>query len=603
MRSRLKYSSALAAAAIALACGAPGASATTFGSSADVFGVPTIYNAQTVALNGFAAAIPSFHLRYHSDTGQGSAAAGGTFTVTWTTTGTGTTFTGGLTAANVLFTGGTGGTCNAATMNPPASSPTVSGNTVTVSAIVAAAGGTGAGCTVFLFSPTALATVGSPALSVTGLNNLAPASGAAAGTSTGGSAPSAVFGTQNTTTTFQGAGILGLPTLQDVITVAVTADNGAATNIDSNPQIAMSLNSANGFAVSAIGTGALVDLTGTGGSTPGLQFQKVSNGVLSTSTAASLGALTVVNNSTGQFDAVNANSCCGNTTNVFANNKPLALAVNASFLGDFQTIVSAYLRPGNNVASSPTPTVNGATPNVEQNPNPNSFSSVCTGTPSGGDIPSTPAPTAAGFTNLTFAIPNSTNSVNGSLAPNQTQYAVCVVTNNTNLIADTFQGPGVSGAGGTQAFGVASNGVAGVSTTITVAVPGIATPIAVLTNVKAGFDISYAGTKAVFPMVFSSSTGRPSSFRLVNTGLGTFPMYAILQKDGGVPITIPGSFAAMTPFSAFFVIADSIAFQGGQTLGLNNTITLLTPAPPGALQIAHFLNDPNGDIVLTLPGL
>ena len=76
MRSRLKYSSAAAAAAIALACGAPGADATTFGSSTGT----VTYNAQTVALNTLTAAIPTGNLHYISFTGQGSAAAGGTAT-------------------------------------------------------------------------------------------------------------------------------------------------------------------------------------------------------------------------------------------------------------------------------------------------------------------------------------------------------------------------------------------------------------------------------------------------------------------------------------------------------------------------------------------
>jgi hypothetical protein len=364
--------------------------------------------------------------------------------------------------------------------------------------------------------------------------------------------------------------------------------------------VAAVLSSANTFAVGAAGTGALVDLTGTGGSTPGLQFQKVANGVPSTSTTASLGTVVVAN--IANLDAVSANTCCGNTGNTPGGNKPLTYTVNFTLNGDFQTITQAFLRVGNNLPNGATTTVNGATPGVEQNPNPNSFSSACTTTGATGDIPSTPAPTAAGFSNLSFAIPSPTSSVNGSLAPNQTVYAVCVVTNNTNLIADTItNAPGTSGFGG----GVAS----GVTTNASVTVPGIAAPISVggLVNAKIGFDITYAGTKVVFPNVFSASTGRPSSFRLVNTGLGPppagFPVYAILQKDGSAPITIPGSFAAMGNFAAFYVIADAIAAQGGQTLGLNNTITLLTPAPPGSLVMTHFLNDPNGDIVLVGPGL
>ena len=147
MRSRLKYSSALAAAAIALACGAPGAFATNGGS----FTGQVTYNAQTVALTtpAFSAVIPSGSLLYQSTaTGMGGPAAATSFTIAWTTTGTGTTFTGALAAANVSFTGGTGANCNAAT----AAAPTVSGTTITVVGVVAAAGGTGPNCRVTLVS-------------------------------------------------------------------------------------------------------------------------------------------------------------------------------------------------------------------------------------------------------------------------------------------------------------------------------------------------------------------------------------------------------------------------------------------------------------------
>jgi hypothetical protein len=450
----------------------------------------------------------------------------------------------------------------------------------------APAAGTGAGCTITLISVGAPAPAGLP-VSVTGLTNLGP--NPAAGTSN--DSPAAVFGTFNATSG-QGAGTIGLGTLQNVITVQVTTDPTPA-NIDSNPQIASTLNSLNSWAVTTTSGGALVDLTGVGAPAipAGMGFQRVVSGVYSAIKAASLGTITI-NNNNGLLDARFANTCCNNSTNALQGNSPLTMTFNLNVIADLQTITNAYLRVGNNVNN----TVNGATPGVEQNPNVNAFNSVCTDTAGGADILSSPAPSAAGFQSMSFTIPSPTGTVNGSLSVNNLQYAVCVVTNGTNIIADTIaNSPGIAGQGG--------GNFAGASTSLTAVVPSIAAPIAILTKAKVGWDINYGGQKLVFPHVFNSSTGRPSSFRIVNTGVGTFPVYAILQKDGFSPALVAGgSIAAVTPFSAFYVKADDIV-GGPGNLGLNNTMTLLTPAPAGSLSITHFLNNPNGDIVLVPPGL
>lgn len=600
MRSRFKYSSAAAAAAIALACGAPGAFATNAGS----FTGTVNYNAQTVALTtpAFSAVIPSGSLLYQSTaTGMGGPAAATSFTIVWTTTGTGTGFSGtlaGAPAGNVQFTGGTGANCNAAT----AAAPTVSGNTITVVGTVAAAGGTGAFCRVTLVSAGAAPTPPGLPVSVTGLTNLGPT--AAATTNANFDNPTAIFGTQSAT---QNSTTLGLGNLNDVITVRQTADTGTAANIDVNPGLSASLSSANTWnAINVTGAPALVDLTGAPETPlvpPGMGFQRVANGVLSSTTAASLGTITITQNN-GLLDARSATTCCNipaGTGTVNNANTPLPTTFTVSILGDFQTITNAYLRPGNNSpGNTVTPTVNGATPNVEQNPNVNAFNSVCTPTGgSGSDIASTaggPTVTGPNATNLTFVIPPKTTSVNGAINVNDLTYAVCVVTNGTNLIPDTAgNAPGVSGAGGAV--------VAGTSTTIRASVPTLADLATNVTNAK-GLDIAYAGTKAVFPNTFSIASGRPATtFRLVNTGLGTFPVYAVLQKDGNSPVSIPGSFAAMTPFAAFYVSAEAIAFQGAQTLGANNTMTLLSPAPPGSLVITHALISATGDVELVGNGL
>src|SRR6266478_5590054 len=83
MKLRWKHGPALAAAAVALACGMPDAYAVT-PVPAGSFGGTQTYVSQTVASNGNIAAIPSGALQYNTTVSTGLTAGD---TVTWTTTG------------------------------------------------------------------------------------------------------------------------------------------------------------------------------------------------------------------------------------------------------------------------------------------------------------------------------------------------------------------------------------------------------------------------------------------------------------------------------------------------------------------------------------
>jgi len=378
----------------------------------------------------------------------------------------------------------------------------------------------------------------------------------------------------------------------------------------------LQLTSANSFTFAAGGVTQLVDLTGmttSGCGGAGTCFQVVSGGATAVTPAGFLGTFTLLN-SAALLDARFGNQCCNNTSNIFGGNTPLAGTASIVINGDFQTITNAYLRVGPLTSQGQQP--------VETQPTANG---TCTTTTSGSDITSSPLPTAGGGlgaqTTLTFSVPAASNTLpaaggsGGASFVNTPVYALCVVTNGTNVIADTLtnspsstaaQGAGGGAAGAPLVVGnsLGSGGVAGgaFGTNWTVVVTGTGFPnLTLARNTHPGFDIGYAGTKVTFTNIFPGSSGFPTFFRLVNTGVGTFPMFAVIQKDGLGPAPVPGSFAAMTPFAAFYVSADSIAAQAGTTLPAHSTFTLLTPS--ATLQASKFIGEPSGDIVLSQPGL
>jgi hypothetical protein len=598
MRLRWKHSPALAAAAVGLACLTPDASATTSGAATPPISV--VYSAQTVALSpgGGTVIVPNgttapAGLHYTTTTGQFNGDA-----IVFVTQGSGTTFTGSAVAICV-------GPCN------PANTYNVAGfgsNTVTVTIVspaVPPALAIGPGATIVLTStatpPAPPAPFPTSTLGVAGVTNLASPS--AAGPLTANGTQTQVFGVANTSVVPVTPATLFAPgNLGDTVTVQATqpAANlppvcaACIVTSDPNPLPDFFFTSQNSFVIAPAGVTQLIDLGATGGSVPGTQFQRQTSAATGStptvSTAGFLGTM-IYSNSAGLLDARFGNACCNNSGNTTFGNSPLNSTANVVIRGDFQTIVQAYLRPGNNVPGGVTNPVAGAVNPVEQAPSANT---TCTPTQTGPDIPSSPQPTGAGQNTLTFGIPSSLNSVNG-LFINQLTLALCVVTNGTNVIADTL--------GNTPGAGAAGGPAGGSTWTVTVTVPGITPDIGLVTNGKPGFDIAYAGGKFVFPNVFPSSSGFPTWFRLVNTGVGTSTIFALIQRDGLGPVSIPGSFAALTPFTAFYALADSIASQGGIALTAHSTVTLLTPQPPGSLSITRMTGEPSGDIVLTPAGL
>jgi hypothetical protein len=402
--------------------------------------------------------------------------------------------------------------------------------------------------------------------------------------------PTVVVGTTVNPATGVFPNALGVGQLPNVIQAsaschagAVICGGGVVNTADLNPVIAMQLQSANSFAFNTAPAVQYIDLTGTNNSAPGTQFQVVSGGVGSTTTAGYLGQFSLIS-SVATLDARFGNPCCNNTGNTIGGNTPLAGTATVAITGDFQTIIAAYLRQGNQITQ-------GAQA-VEQNPTANG---TCTPSTAGGDILSNPLPLATGQQSITFSVPTAGNPLpNASVAQvvNIPVYALCVITNGTNVIADTFTNSPSSAAlqvaaGGSPGSGTISGaiggggviGTAGVGTNWTVTVAGTGFPSLVLVrNTHPGFDIAYAGTKVTFTNVFPASSGFPTFVRLVNTGVGTSPMFAVIQKDGLGPSPVPGSFAAMTPFAAFYVLADSIAAQAGTTLSAHSTFILLTPS-------------------------
>jgi hypothetical protein len=616
MKLRWKYGLPLAAAAVAFACLTPGASATSFQAA-----TTNTYSAQTVAINGGNVAIPSGAtiaggpIRYQTFSGQfaGTAAGIAGDTIVFTALTAGATFSG---APVAVCTG-----CPATT----SFTTTVSTNAITVTvfstAIFPPATAVPLGAIITLQDSATVPAAGTfhgPSVTLQGLANLQTVP-PTSGTATAG-APTVVLGTASPATGVFPASI-SVAQVPNVIVGFATCSAGAvictaSPTGDTNPVPVLQLASANSFSFAAGGVTQLVDLTGattSGCGGAGTCFQVVSGGAATVTPAGFLGTFTLLN-SAALLDARFGNQCCNNTSNIFGGNTPLAGTASIVINGDFQTITNAYLRVG--------PTTSQGQQPVETQPTANG---TCTTTTSGSDITSSPLPTAGGGlgagTTLTFSVPAASNTLpaagglGGASFVNTPVYALCVVTNGTNVIADTLtnspsstaaQGAGGGATGAPLVIGnsLGSGGVAGggIGTNWTVVVTGTNFPnLTLARNTHPGFDIGYAGTKVVFTNIFPASGGFPASFRLVNTGVGTFPMYAVLQKDGQPPVSIPGSFAAMTPFSAFYVSADAIAGQGGTTLAARNTITLLTPAT--TLLASKFQNEPSGDFVLSGPGL
>jgi len=661
MKTRWRHSLGLGAAALALASLTSGAFAGFVPG-----GVKTdTYSAQTVALGtgGNTVVVPNNQLTYVTTSGLYSGD-----TLTFTTTGNGTTF-GGTAVVNIACASGvaalfpTGFGCAGTVVTPvttgtntitltftnpgaPAGTPVTCVGAVNCEAVPPGSTITVTSCTTggpgnlpaVGTCPVAPAAIPLSTLTVTGVGNLASAAPATTGTG-----PASVFGTQQAPvaaapplgavpTAFQT--VFGQGTLGDVITVKA---NEVATcpavicpilTSDANPLTDIFINSANSFAIASAGAGLLIDLSGTGGVQPGTNFLKTTSpatGLAPTTSTAGLAGTINFTNSAGQLDARNGVICCNATSTgvdvtgapTLQTNTPLASVANVVVTGDFQTLTAAYLRTGNNVNSG----VAGASTNAtggtlangtsgaagpEQAP---SAISTCTTATAATDILSTtgvPGSTKVDFQTLTFAIPSSANVVNGAFI-NQLTYALCYVTNGSNIIPDTV-GAGNSPSGGTTGAGFGS-----VKWSAQVNVPPLA-PIGLVQNAFAGFDMGYAGVKAVFPTVFPATSGLTTFFRLVNTGVGQAPVFAVLIKDAQAGLLntrtpLQGALAPIVtlgPFGAVYLQAETVAASvggglPGSALGLSSTVILLSPQP--GLLMSRYGLEPSGDITVTPAGI
>src|SRR5262249_13510952 len=136
------------------------------------------------------------------------------------------------------------------------------------------------------------------------------------------------------------------------------------------------------------------------------------------------------------LDARFGNACCNNSGNTVGGNTPLARTPHGKITRDFQTIIAAHLRQAKLITQGQKA--------VEQTPSANG---TCTPSTTTGDIISSPLPIAAGNQAIEFSVPSTTNtSVSaGGTTPaafvNVPVYAICVITNATNIIPSTFNSP------------------------------------------------------------------------------------------------------------------------------------------------------------------
>ena len=410
----------------------------------------------------------------------------------------------------------------------------------------------------------------------------------------------------------QGTAVAQLATVSSVTnptpSIGITAQNtgvaGGGTVPDPAPIANTSLTSSALFFLNANGQSLGIDLTGNGlpAIPPGAGFnvtpatvQPVVNGVPSqtASTAGFLGTLSIFVST--NLDARNG-LFLGAGDPLFTNGS-LTGAVTTTLFGDFATLTSAYLLPNNNV-------------------------------PAGNQASCTAAAPAGAVTGTINATKNSISFTGlgnpGNPAFNgNVQFAVCLVTNGTQVIQQSNGGPAGS-------FGV---GIIG-----SVTVTGIATPIP-LTSVNQTFgNITYQGTVFFAQNVFGAANLYPVFFRAVNQGNTPAQIWAVLTKDvsnvvpetGAGSCTFPagGSTAPVTgtcnisfvanltavsdptglskgllqPNTGAYYLADSIATQAGTTLPAgNNKATVFLLSPNAGLQFSALsqLTTPGAPPIIT----
>jgi hypothetical protein len=313
------------------------------------------------------------------------------------------------------------------------------------------------------------------------------------------------------------------------------------------------------------------------------------------STAGFLGTLQV---SVSTFTTDARNGLGLNTTNPLFTNGSLTGAVTTNLFGDFATITTAYLLPNNS-----TPAANG---------------SNCAPTAPGNAIAGTISATKNSIKFTGLGNP-------GNPASFDPTFAVCLVTNGTQVIQPSLGGPGALPFGG-------------IGINATVQVTGIATPIP-LTNPNQTFgNINYQGSVFFAQNVFGAANNYPVFFRAVNRSNTAATVWAVLTKDvnnvvpetGAGSCTFPAggstapasatcniSFIAnltavtdpsglssglLQPNTGAYYLADSIAALAGTTLPAgNNKATVFLLSPTAGIQFSALSQNIVTNDIISLP--
>jgi len=381
---------------------------------------------------------------------------------------------------------------------------------------------------------------------------------------------------------------------------------GVGTTPDPAPIAGGSLTSNPLFFLSSGGATLTIDLTGAGlpAIPPGAGFvvtpvtgqPLAANGLPTNavSTAGFLGTLQVTIG--GGTDARNGLGL--NTANPLFTNGSLTGAVTVNLFGDFATITTAYLLPNNSVLAA-----NG---------------SNCAATAPGNAIAGTIAATRNSIRFTGLGNPGNPASVNPV-------FAVCLVTNGTQVIQPAIVGTGAS------AFG-------GIAINSTVQVTGIATPIPLTSQNQTFGNINYQGSVFFAQNVFGLANNYPVFFRAVNQGNTAAQVWAVLTKDvsnvvpqsgagsctfpaGGstapVSATCNTSFVAnltavtdptglsrglLQPNTGAYYLADSIAALAGTTLPAgNNKATIYLLSPSGGIRFSALSQSLTSGDIISLP--
>jgi len=364
-----------------------------------------------------------------------------------------------------------------------------------------------------------------------------------------------------------------------VVQITAQATSGGAFTGDPTPLPNLALDSKNSFTLVAVPTTLQIDLTGSGlpAIAPGAGFvTNAANGTRGVATGGFLGTVWV-NVAQNDLDARTGLNGIGGPA--FTGNTNSAAAVTGTILvaltGDFATLTGAYLLPNNAGA----PTASQAT---------------CPATPPGNAITGAVNAAKRAIAFPTFGTPANT----GGASP-QPVYAVCLVTNGTQVIQETVSNP------------------AGIRLDVRVTVAGIANPFVLTPAPNQVFgSINYEGSVFFAQNVFGALNNYPVFFRAVNRGNAAATIWAVLTKDvsnvspetgagsctfpaGGSTAPITGScnisfvanLTAVTDPSGTskgllqantgaYYLADSIAALAGTTLPAGNnkaTIYLLSP--------------------------